>query len=91
MFMLNLKPAKMVGIQSEGMIMCVSEGEKVEILVPPPGAAVGDRVTCPDYQGMFSSPSTLKISDRIANSDTSSSLNLNFFQSRMKSRIDRVI
>lgn len=63
MFMLNLKPAKMVGIQSEGMIMCVSEGEKVEILVPPPGAAVGDRVTCPDYQGIFSSPSTLKISD----------------------------
>ncbi|XP_064609518.1 LOW QUALITY PROTEIN: aminoacyl tRNA synthase complex-interacting multifunctional protein 1-like [Liolophura sinensis] len=50
-FMLNLKPAKMVGIQSEGMIMCVSEGEKVEILVPPPGAAIGDRVTCPDYEG----------------------------------------
>merc|ERR1712121_191037 len=41
-FFCNLKPAKMRGILSEGMIMCASGPEKVEILVPPPDSAVGD-------------------------------------------------
>merc|ERR1712180_18329 len=50
-FLLNLKPAKMRGVLSEGMIMCASSPEKVETLQVPPGAAIGDRVTCPAYPG----------------------------------------
>merc|ERR1712180_585134 len=50
-FLLNLKPAKMRGVLSEGMIMCASSPEKVETLEVPPGAAIGDRVTCPGYPG----------------------------------------
>lgn len=40
----NLKPAKMRGIMSEGMVMCASSPDKVEILTPPPGSAPGDLV-----------------------------------------------
>lgn len=50
-FMCNLKPAKMRGIMSQGMIMCASCPEKVEILLPPPGAQIGDRVFAKDYPG----------------------------------------
>uniref|UniRef100_A0A1I8FUQ4 tRNA-binding domain-containing protein n=2 Tax=Macrostomum lignano TaxID=282301 RepID=A0A1I8FUQ4_9PLAT len=49
-FLLNLKPAKMRGISSEGMIMCASASGKVEILSPPSGVSPGDRVSvagCP--------------------------------------------
>jgi len=47
----NLKPAKMRGILSEAMVMCASTPEKVEILLPPPGAAPGDLVTVPGFEG----------------------------------------
>jgi len=50
-FFCNLKPAKMRGILSEGMIMCAAGAEKTEILVPPSDAEIGDRVTAPDYPG----------------------------------------
>ncbi|XP_060557988.1 aminoacyl tRNA synthase complex-interacting multifunctional protein 1-like isoform X2 [Ruditapes philippinarum] len=50
-FMCNLKAAKMRGILSQGMIMCASCPEKVEILLPPPGAQIGDRVFAKDYKG----------------------------------------
>lgn len=50
-FLLNLKPAKMRGILSEGMIMCGSSPEKVEIIDPPSGAAIGDRVVVDGYPG----------------------------------------
>lgn len=50
-FMCNLKPAKMRGVMSQGMIMCASCPEKVEILLPPPGAQIGDRVSAKDYPG----------------------------------------
>lgn len=40
----NLKPAKMRGILSEGMVMCASTPEKVEVLAPPVGAVPGDLV-----------------------------------------------
>jgi aminoacyl tRNA synthase complex-interacting multifunctional protein 1 len=45
----NLKPAKMRGILSEGMVMCASTPEKVEILAPPAGSAPGDLVSCEGY------------------------------------------
>jgi len=47
----NLKPAKMRGIMSEAMVMCASTPEKVEILTPPTGAAPGDVVTVPGFEG----------------------------------------
>lgn len=50
-FLLNLKPAKMRGVLSEGMIMCASSPEKVEILEIPEGAVIGDRVTCEGHPG----------------------------------------
>lgn len=50
-FLCNLKPAKMRGILSEGMIMCGSTPEKVEIIDPPPGVVKGDRIVVDDYPG----------------------------------------
>lgn len=41
--MCNLKPAKMRGILSEGMLMCASTHEKVEPIRPPKNAVPGDR------------------------------------------------
>ena len=49
--MCNLKPAKMRGIFSEGMIMCGSTPEKVEIIEPPAGVQVGDRVYVEGFEG----------------------------------------
>lgn len=50
-FMCNLKPAKMRGIMSQGMIMCASSPQKIEILDPPPGAQIGDIVVAKDFPG----------------------------------------
>ncbi len=54
-FAVNLKPAKMRGILSEGMIMCGSTPELVEIIEPPPGVEKGDRVIVDGYTGELSS------------------------------------
>ncbi len=51
-FICNLKPAKMRGVLSEGMIMCASTPEKVEIIVPPEGVVIGDRVSVDGFAGM---------------------------------------
>jgi len=42
----NLKPVKMRGIVSEGMVLCGSDDDAgvVELLEPPEGAEVGERV-----------------------------------------------
>ncbi|KAK3576394.1 hypothetical protein CHS0354_026727 [Potamilus streckersoni] len=50
-FMCNLKPAKMRGIMSEAMIMCANGPDRVEILVPPAGSQIGERVKAADYPG----------------------------------------
>ncbi|XP_057317707.1 aminoacyl tRNA synthase complex-interacting multifunctional protein 1-like [Hydractinia symbiolongicarpus] len=50
-FMCNLKPQKMRGILSQGMIMCASTPEKVEILNVPESAVPGDRVYCEGFTG----------------------------------------
>jgi len=52
-FLVNLKPAKMRGVMSEGMIMCASSPDKVEIIVPPNGVKIGDRVTVEGYPGIM--------------------------------------
>lgn len=49
--LLNLKPSKLRGVMSEGMVMCASTAEKVEVLLPPAGAAIGDRVTVAGCDG----------------------------------------
>ena len=48
----NLKPVKMRGILSEGMVMCASSPELVEILAPPDGSQPGDRVVFDKYPGI---------------------------------------
>lgn len=50
-FMCNLKPAKMRGVLSEGMIMCAVGPEKTEILVPPTDSVIGDRVKVLEFPG----------------------------------------
>ncbi|KAI1450285.1 nucleic acid-binding protein [Annulohypoxylon stygium] len=57
----NLKPVKMRGIKSSGMVLCASprlkEGEvddhkgPFELLAPPPDAKVGERLTFQGYDG----------------------------------------
>merc|ERR1719253_2461154 len=54
----NLKPAKMVGLESAGMVLCASyepeDGPKLcEPLMPPEGAAVGEQIT---FEGHASNP-----------------------------------
>ncbi|XP_070552998.1 aminoacyl tRNA synthase complex-interacting multifunctional protein 1-like [Ptychodera flava] len=45
----NLKPAKMRGVLSQAMVMCASSPEKVELLDPPEGSVIGDRVSFEGY------------------------------------------
>lgn len=48
--MVNLKSMKLAGFPSNGMVMCTanSDRSKIEILRPPQGSKVGDRVTLED-------------------------------------------
>jgi len=48
-FMCNLKPVKMRGIFSEGMIMCATGPDQVNPLIPPEGSVIGDRVRLQGY------------------------------------------
>merc|ERR1719244_817134 len=45
----NLKPVKMRGVLSCGMVMCASTPDKVEILSPPAGSQPGDLVEFPGF------------------------------------------
>mmetsp|Transcript_302 Transcript_302/g.940 ORF Transcript_302/g.940 Transcript_302/m.940 type:complete len:1013 (-) Transcript_302:47-3085(-) len=49
----NLKPANMRGIKSQAMVLCAAstDGTKVEIVTPPEGAALGERVMFEGYPG----------------------------------------
>lgn len=51
-FSLLFISCRMRGIMSEGMVMCGSSPEKVEIIDPPAGSVPGDRVFCPGYEGI---------------------------------------
>ncbi|KAG5872891.1 hypothetical protein JTB14_037369 [Gonioctena quinquepunctata] len=48
----NLKPAKMRGIESEGMVLCASvdEPKQVETLIPPEGAVPGEQVYVENFE-----------------------------------------
>jgi len=47
----NLKPTKLRGVLSEAMVLCASTPEAVELMKPPAGAAVGERVTAAGFEG----------------------------------------
>ncbi|EPS58894.1 hypothetical protein M569_15918, partial [Genlisea aurea] len=49
----NLKPASMRGIKSQAMVLAASNSDhtKVELVEPPEGAAVGERVSVPGMEG----------------------------------------
>lgn len=49
----NLKPATMRGIKSQAMVLAASNNDhtKVELVEPPEGASVGERVTFPGFEG----------------------------------------
>ncbi|XP_057503953.1 probable methionine--tRNA ligase isoform X1 [Actinidia eriantha] len=49
----NLKPATMRGIKSQAMVLAASNSDhtKVELVEPPPNAAIGERVTFPGFEG----------------------------------------
>lgn len=46
----NLKPSKLRGVESAGMVLCACNGDKsvVELVLPPAGAKNGERVCLPD-------------------------------------------
>jgi len=48
----NLKPAKMRGIESKGMVLCASvdDPKQVEALIPPEGSVPGERVFVENYE-----------------------------------------
>jgi len=48
----NMKPRKMRGTESQGMVLCAtSSAGKVELLSPPSGVQAGERVTFDSYSG----------------------------------------
>jgi len=49
----NLKTRKMMGFPSHGMVLCAcsQDGSTVKFVEPPAGAAVGDRVMVPGFEG----------------------------------------
>ena len=54
----NLKPRAFAGLKSHGMVMCASNQEhtKVELLVMPEGAEVGERVMFEGHPGEPAAP-----------------------------------
>jgi len=47
----NMKPAKMRGVESQGMVLCSTGPAGVEILAPPKGAKAGERVMFDGHAG----------------------------------------
>lgn len=47
----NLKPAKLKGILSEAMVLAASNPNLVELLDPPTGSKIGERVTFEGFPG----------------------------------------
>ena len=56
----NLKPAKMRNVESSAMVMAASNDEhtKVELLTPPEGCAIGERVSFAGFEGEPLAPSS---------------------------------
>ena len=58
----NLKAAKIVGFQSNGMVLAAksADGEKVELVEPPLGSTVGERVFIDGFTGDAHSSAQIK-------------------------------
>ena len=56
----NLKPAKMRNVESSAMVMAASNDDhtKVELLTPPEGCAIGERVSFAGFEGEPLAPSS---------------------------------
>ena len=59
----NLKPAKMAGFESCGMVLCAANEDhtKVELLEPPEGAKVGERVVIDGLEGEPLQPNQVRV------------------------------
>jgi len=56
----NLKPRPLAGFMSNGMVLCGTGGDgKVEFVVPPAGAAVGERVVFEGHTGDVAEPNRM--------------------------------
>ena len=53
----NLKSRKLAGFASNGMVLCATSGDSVEFVVPPAGAALGERVVFAQHDGPPAEPS----------------------------------
>jgi len=49
----NLKPANLVGVKSEAMVLAASNSDhtQVELLIPPPGSKIGEKLKFDGYPG----------------------------------------
>jgi methionyl-tRNA synthetase len=56
----NLKSAKIVGFASNGMVLCAKKGESVELMCPPEGSVIGERVVIEGLTGEALSSSQIK-------------------------------
>jgi aminoacyl tRNA synthase complex-interacting multifunctional protein 1 len=57
--MISLKPVKMRGISSAGMLLCGSGKEKadgIEFVIPPEGSQPGDKIYFEGFQGEYLTP-----------------------------------
>jgi tRNA-binding EMAP/Myf-like protein len=56
----NLKPAKLGGFKSSGMVLCASnsDGSKVEFVEPPAASTVGERVFLEGAEGETADPAS---------------------------------
>ncbi|CAD8187569.1 unnamed protein product [Paramecium pentaurelia] len=53
--LVNLKPRKLAGFMSNGMVLCASDAShtKVELMRPAPGSKVGERVKIQGHENIF--------------------------------------
>ncbi|CAN0240672.1 unnamed protein product [Ectocarpus sp. 12 AP-2014] len=58
----NLKPRNIGGFKSNGMVLCASSEDHsvVKIVEPPPGAAIGARVTVSGTEGEPATPAQVQ-------------------------------
>jgi tRNA-binding EMAP/Myf-like protein len=58
----NLKPAKLAGFKSAGMVVCASseDGKTVEFVEPHADSLPGDRILCEGMDGPAASPNQMQ-------------------------------
>ena len=56
----NLKASKIVGFNSTGLVLCAKNGDTVELVEPPAGSVVGERVCIEGFSGEPQSATQVK-------------------------------